>query len=180
LTTYLALLRGINVGGHKIIKMAALKELFESLGFADVRTYIQSGNVIFRSKEGGKQLRPKLQKELKATFGFDVAVVIRTAEEMGKIIASTPFSPDTLAEHESLYVALLGGTPTEDAIEDLLACRSDVDDFRLVGGEVYILLRQSSRQSLFSNSFLERKLGVPATTRNWNTIAKLAEMAAER
>jgi uncharacterized protein (DUF1697 family) len=178
--TYIALLRGINVGGHKLIKMADLKAMFESLGFANVRTFIQSGNVLFETKENGKQLRPKIQKEIKATFGFDVAVVIRTAAEMKKIIESSPFPADSLVEGESLYVALLGGTPTPDAIETLLECRSDVDDFRLVGGEVYILLRQSSRQSLFSNSFLERKLGVPATTRNWQTMTRLAALAGEK
>ena len=176
---YIALLRGINVGGHKVIKMADLKAMFESLGFANVRTFIQSGNVLFETKDNGKQLRPRIQKELKATFGFDVTVVIRTAAEMKKIIESSPFSADSLAEGETLHVALLAGTPTPDAVESLLDTRSDVDDFHLVGNEVYILLRQSSRQSLFSNSFLERKLGVAATTRNWQTMTKLAKQAGE-
>ena len=176
---HVALLRGINVGGHKIIKMDALKALFESLGLEQVRTYIQSGNVIFASKQDPKPLRPKIQKELRSVFGFEVTVVIRSAAEFQKIIDGSPFPADDLAEGETLYVALLAGTPEPAAIKKLLESRSDVDDFRLEGSEVYILLRQSIRQSLFSNSFLERKLGVAATTRNWQTMTRLAAIAAE-
>jgi len=175
-TTYIALLRGINVGGQKPIKMTELKQLFEAQGFGRVQTYIQSGNVVFTADRAEEPLRRQLEREIAAAFGFPVTVALRTAGELERLIAQCPFAVDALRDEESLYVSLLAAAPAQAGIDRLLARDSDVDELRLVGREVYLLLRQSIRLTLFTNAFLERTLGVPATARNWRTISKLAEL----
>jgi uncharacterized protein (DUF1697 family) len=176
-TTYIALLRGINVGGHKMIKMAELKGLFEALGFQGVQTYIQSGNVLFQSEEADvAALRGRIEKEIEARFGFQVPAILRTAAELQQVVADCPFTADKLAEGESLYVYFLAEMPPEAGVAKLLASQSDVDEYRLVGRDMYLLCRQSIRDSIFTNAFLEKRLGVPVTSRNWQVTAKLAEM----
>jgi uncharacterized protein (DUF1697 family) len=175
-TTYIALLRGINVGGQKPIKMTELKQLFEAQGLGQVQTYIQSGNVVFTADRAEEPLRRQLEREIAATFGFPVTVALRTADELERLIAECPFAADALRDGESLYVSLLADAPAQAGIDRLLARGSDVDELRLAGREVYLLLRQSIRLTLFTNAFLERTLGVPATARNWRTIGKLAEI----
>jgi uncharacterized protein (DUF1697 family) len=175
-TTYIALLRGINVGGQKPIKMAELKQLFEAQGFGRVQTYIQSGNVLFTADRAEGLLRRQLEREIAAAFGFPVTVAVRTADELERLIAQCPFAADALRDGESLYVSLLAEAPAQAGIDRLLARGSDVDELRLMGREVYLLLRQSIRLTLFTNAFLERTLGVPATARNWRTISKLADL----
>ncbi|WP_341280070.1 DUF1697 domain-containing protein [Paenibacillus sp. FSL H8-0537] len=175
---YIALLRGINVGGHKIIKMQDLQRMFEQLGVQQVKTYIQSGNVLFESDAPADQLRQQIQQEIMAVFGFDVPVVIRTNTELAAIVASSPFDADQLQAGENIYVALLADTPTEEGKQRLLACSSEVDDYRLHDSEVYIYCRQSVRKSMFSNNLLEKKLGVSATSRNWQTMNKLLSLTA--
>ena len=175
-TTYIALLRGINVGAQKPIKMTELKQLFEAQGFGRVQTYIQSGNVVFTADRAEEPLRRQLEREIAAAFGFPVSVALRTADELERLIAQCPFAADALRDEESLYVSLLAEAPAQAGIDRLLGRGSDVDELRLVGREVYLLLRQSIRLTLFTNAFLERTLGVPATARNWRTISKLGEL----
>jgi uncharacterized protein (DUF1697 family) len=175
-TTYIALLRGINVGGQKPIKMTELKQLFEAQGFGRVQTYIQSGNVVFTADRAEEPLRCQLEREIAAAFGFPVTLALRTADELERLITQGPFAADALRDEESLYVSLLAAAPAQAGIDRLLARGSDVDELRLVGREVYLLLRQSIRLTLFTNAFLERMLGVPATARNWRTISKLADL----
>lgn len=176
MTVYIALLRGINVSGQKLIKMVELKRMFEEMGFGKVPTYIQSGNVLFESEKKADVLRPQIEQRIEAVFGFQVTVAIRTLEEMERIVQHCPFPEKDLLEGEQLYISLLAETPDQKGIDRLLACSSEVDDYRIVGSEVHILLRQSIRKSMFNNNFLERKLGVPATTRNWQTTKKLVEL----
>ncbi|MEK8129108.1 DUF1697 domain-containing protein [Paenibacillus filicis] len=176
---YIALLRGINVSGQKLIKMTELKRMFEELGFSRVQTYIQSGNVLFESAEpqqGEEPLSKRIERGIEEVFGYQVPVVIRTLDELVHILANCPFPADTLAPGESLYAALLAESPSPEGIERLLACRSDIDDYHLAGDEVYILCRQGLGKSLFSNNFLEKKLKVAATTRNWQTMNKLVQL----
>ena len=178
-TAYVALLRGVNVGGHRPIKMPELKRLFEAMGFNRVRTYIQSGNVVFTSAdEPPEPLRQRIEREIAARFGFPVTVVLRTAAELERIIADCPFAASALAEGERLYVALLAEVPSPDGAERLRTCDRGNDEFRIMGREVYLLYRRSARDTLLTNAFLERTLGVAATTRNWRTMQTLAGMAS--
>jgi uncharacterized protein (DUF1697 family) len=174
---YLALLRGINVGGHRLVKMADLRAMFAALGFHEAQTYIQSGNVIFRATEAEEPLRERIERQIAATFGFPVAVVLRTADEMARAVANCPFMADALGDGESLYVALLADVPPAAGVERLLACATEPDEWRIVGREVYLLYRQHLRLSQLTNNLLESKIGIPATTRNWRTITTLAAMS---
>ncbi len=177
MTTYIALLRGINVGGHRLIKMADLRTMFEALGFGGVQTYIQSGNVVFQADEAEQPLRERIEQRIAATFGFAVTVALRTHDELAQVIADCPFAPDALPEGESLYVALLAEAPTPEGVERLLASKTTPDDFRMLGREVYLLYRRSMRESQLTNNLLESRLGVPATSRNWRTLTTLAAMS---
>ena len=179
MVTYIALLRGINVGGHRLIKMAHLKVLFEALGFGAVRTYIQSGNVIFQADEAEHEqpLRQRIEQEIVAVFGFSVVVALRTGDELARVIMNSPFAPDALLEGERLYVALLAETPALPCVERLLASQTAPDEFHVLGREVYLLYRQNMRATQLTNTLLESRLGVPATTRNWRTLTTLAAMS---
>src|SRR5258708_20996960 len=132
-TTYIGLLRGINVGGQKPIKMTELKQLFEAQGFGRVQTYIQSGNVVFTADRAEEPLRCQLEREIAAAFGFPVTVALRTADELERLIADCPFAADALRDEESLYVTLLAEAPVQSGIDRLLARGTDVVTLRRIG-----------------------------------------------
>lgn len=181
MTVYISLLRGINAGGKNIIKMADLKRVFESIGLCEVKTYIQSGNVLFKSNEAEEPLRNKIEHEIEVVFGIPVKVILRTATELEQIILNCPFSEEeiteaeTLSRVESLYVALLTDNPLEEKIECIDVYRSESDKYHIVGREVYLLFHHSIRNSKLANNL--HKLSVPTTVRNWKTLSKLAELA---
>ncbi|MFK9092055.1 DUF1697 domain-containing protein [Bacillus salipaludis] len=177
MTIYIALLRGINVGGHHKIKMVDLKSLLETMGLQKVKTYIQSGNVLFESEEEEKQLSHRLEAEISTTFGFPVPVVLRTSEEFEQIIRDCPFSTDTLKEGESVQIAFLADKPSEDCINHLGSYKTDMEEYSIEGKNVYLFFRQSIRDSKLAAQL--PKLGVPATVRNWKTVIKLGKMAKE-
>ena len=177
MTTYIALLRGINVGGHRLIKMADLRAMFVALGLGTVQTYIQSGNVVFQSDEAERPLREHIERQIAATFGFPVTVALRTHDKLARVISVCPFAPDAIAEGERLYVALLTETPASAGIERLAASKIEPDEFRVLGREVYLLYRQNMRESQLTNNLVESRLGVPATMRNWRTLTTLAAMS---
>ena len=175
---YIAMLRGINVSGQKIIKMEDLKKAFQAMHFERVTTYIQSGNVVFGapSAETG-ELQTRIKSRLLKTFGFDIPVVIRTADELEEVTKRNPFKKIDAAKGEHLYVSFLSDTPAKAAVGELKKVESDVDDIRPSGKEVYILCRKSYAKTIFSNSLIEKKLGVSSTTRNWNSVQKLLSIA---
>jgi uncharacterized protein (DUF1697 family) len=175
MTIYIALLRGINVGGHNKIKMADLKSLLEAMGLQKVKTYIQSGNVLFESQEEAKQLSRRIEDEINKKFGLTVPVVLRTAEEYERIIRNCPFATDDLKEGESVQIAFLAKEPSQEGINQLNSFKTDPDEFSINGKDVYLFFRQSIRDSKLAAQL--PKLGVPATVRNWNTVIKLDTMA---
>jgi uncharacterized protein (DUF1697 family) len=179
--TYIALLRGINVNGQKLIKMDHLRSIFESMQVRQVRTYIQSGNVLFEAEERSTdQVRQSIETKLKEELGYEVDVVVRTKSELERTIAQNPFGDMESPDDGKLYVSFLSKEPTAEALDVLASFQSDVDEYRADGREVYIRCRGQYGKSLFSNNFLEKKLGVTATTRNWQTVNKLASMAGSR
>lgn len=181
MTVYIALLRGINVGGKNIIKMADLKRAFESIGLCEVKTYIQSGNVLFKSNEGEESLCNKIENEIEAVFGIPVKIILRTSTELEKIILNCPFSKDevtkaeTLSEVESLYVALLSHNPLKENIEYIDVYRSESDKYHIEGRDIYLLFHHSIRNSKLANNL--NKLNVSTTVRNWKTLSKLTVLA---
>jgi uncharacterized protein (DUF1697 family) len=173
-TAYAALLRGINVGGNKQIAMPALKALFEELAFADVATYIQSGNVVFRAPRADASV---IEQRIAEVFGHEVTVILRTAAELAAVAKSNPFlSPD--ANVKQLYVAYLDRKPPVEAAERLDPGRSPGDRFSLRGRELYLDLGNGAGRTKLTLDYLERTLGVKGTARNWNTVLKLVELTS--
>lgn len=171
MTIYIALLRGINVGGHKIIKMADLKQMFESIELKQVKTYIQSGNIVFKSEENIKFLKERIQSEIKNVFSFDVPVMLRTNDEFINIIKGCPYDADSLVEGESIHVAFLANELSEKEKDQLLMQKNESEDCYIDENVVYLFFKNSIRNSKLMNQF--QKLYTPATVRNWRTVNKL-------
>lgn len=172
------MLRGINVSGQKMTSMIKLKGLYESLGFKDVQTYIQSGNVIFRCPAADPlKLKARIEKGIKKVFGFDAPVFMRTREDFQKLIKKTPYSKKDISR---LYVSFLSEVPPELPIEELESVKDTSEEFVISGREIYLFLPNGAGKTKLSNTFLEKKLKVGATTRNWNTVVRLFEMSGEK
>jgi uncharacterized protein (DUF1697 family) len=170
---YVAFLRAINVGGHTV-KMDHLRRLFEAMGFANVETFIGSGNVIFDAAEPDKKaLERQIEESLQAALGYEVATFIRTTAELGEIVRYQPFKePD--ADSYNLYIAFLAEPPGEATQHKLLSFTTEIDEFHVNGREVYWLCRKRMSESQFSGALLEKTLGLPATMRNSTTVKKMA------
>jgi len=169
---YLAFLRAINVGGTSIIKMDELRKHFESFGLENVQTYIQTGNVIFETREKNtSKLEKKIESQLEKVLGYKVLIFLRTIQEVVSIANESPFEPK---ENETVHISFLGEKPGAAAGKKLLTYNSDADEFIVKGREVYNL-RHDRDASIFSNQFIEKVLGIPATTRNLTTIKKISE-----
>ena len=178
--TYISILRGINVSGHKKIEMAGLKALYEALNFKDVVTYIQSGNVIFKAgdKAANIQLSEKIGKAIFEEFNFEVPVIIRTRFEIEKIISANPFLQQSDIHVEKLHITFLSEVPEEERSKKIVSLNYPPDKFIIQNKEVYLYVPGSYGNTRLSNNFFESKLKVSATTRNWKTVNKLLELAA--
>ncbi len=175
--TYIALLRGINVGGHRSLKMSELINSMLSLGFEKVNTLIQSGNVIFCSAiSDNNQLERMIENKIKLEYGFDVPVIIKSLPELKNIIENNPFETETPEAIKQLYITFLKTPPTMELFDKFSAIAFAPDKFLVRNDVVYGLIFQSYAHTKFNNSFIEKKLNILATTRNWNTILKLAVM----
>ncbi len=177
MAVYIALLRSVNVGGRSL-PSADLRALFEGMGFAAVRTYIQSGNVLFEAAASPEALRPTIEQTLAAQLGFEVPVVLRTPAELRQVVAANPFS-DRGAEPKHVHVTFLAAAPDPAGTERLArdAQRHLPDECRLVGSEVYLHCPNGYGQTKLTPGFIESRLKVATTTRNWNTVVKLLELA---
>jgi uncharacterized protein (DUF1697 family) len=172
---YFAFLRAINVGGHTV-KMDHLRQLFESLGFSKVETFIASGNVIFESPSKNiTSLEKKIETELNKTFGYEVATFIRTGKEMESIASHQAFPQSVINSATAFNLAFLKEPLDEIQVSKLMALKTDIDDFSLNNREIYWLCRKKQSESTFSNAVLEKKLGVKSTLRGANTINKMVD-----
>ena len=168
---FIAFLRAINVGGHRV-KMDYLRQLFESLGFADVGTFIASGNVVFTTTaQNAKVLEKKIEEHLHAALGYEVVTFIRTADELAYIANYQPFGAAPLAVGASCNIGFLKDGLDEKSEQKLLSLRTESDDFHVHGREVYWLCRQRLSDSTFS---LEKILKLRATFRGANTVKRMA------
>jgi uncharacterized protein (DUF1697 family) len=169
---YVAFLRAINVGGHRIIKMEDLKRMFESFGLENVQTYIQSGNVIFESsKDDAASLETEIESQLEKAAGYKIQLFVRKMREVQSIANKSPF---TARADETVFVAFLNQRPDKKAGQALMLFKSEADDFAVKGREVYNL-RRDREKSVFSPNFIEKIFKAPATTRNLTTIKKITE-----
>jgi len=177
---YISLLRGINVGGHKRIKMDQLRASFEALGFESVKTYIQSGNVVFKSgKTSPAALSKKIEAKILKDFGFPVSVMTRTADELRNIVASNPFLKQGGIDPEKLHVMFLSEAPAPAALKELTAVTVSPDRCHCSGQEIYFYLPNGVSKSVLWNSPVDRILAVVTTTRNLKTVNSMHQMCQD-
>ena len=171
MTSYVALLRGINVGGHRRIAMADLRALFEDLGLGETRTHIQSGNVLFLSDRGAEALSPIIRDAITTAFGFEVPVMIRSRAELADVARAHPLRGPG-AEPTALMVAFLDRVTDANLDPETYL----PDRFALAGRHVYLRYANGSARSKLTNTTIEAKLGVICTIRSWPTVRKLAAL----
>jgi len=158
----ISMLRGVNVGGHNLIKMDALRALYESLKLKDPRTYVQSGNVVFSTKEVDLvKLSRRIEDALERSFGFRPVLILRTAAAMRNVIERNPFAARTGLEPGKFYVAFLAREPDPEAREKVLAIRADPEELKMDGQELYIYYPDGMGRSKLSHTVLERALKIP-------------------
>jgi uncharacterized protein (DUF1697 family) len=175
--TYIAMLRGINVSGQKLIKMERLRASLEALGFDEVRTYIQSGNVVFKAaKQSADGLAKKIADKILRDFGFPVPVLIRAADEMSAAVKANPFLKDAGNNESKLHVTFLSDNAPATAEKTLAVLAAKSERFKISGREIYLCFPDGYGSTKLSNSAIEKKLSVSATTRNWITVNVLLAM----
>jgi uncharacterized protein (DUF1697 family) len=177
--TYIALLRGINVSGHKIIKMELLRTVLSESSFHKVSTYIQSGNILFQSAHSDvKTIETEIAACIQTHFGFEVPVVVITPEALKTIIENNPYH-QKIVDPAQPYVAFLSETPAPTSLEILQKIDFGGDTFVNKDKALYLHYANSAANTKLSNAVIENKLKVTATSRNWKTVLKLMELAAQ-
>lgn len=176
----ISLLRGVNVVGKNQIKMDQLRALYEELGFADVRSYLQSGNVLFKTRERSlPRLTERIQGAIAERFGCNPVVILRTPEEMRTAIANSPFAERTDVSPSSHIVMFLAGTPDPAGRDRVSVMDTAGEELHLAERELYIHFRNGMGQSKLSTATIEKWLKTPGTARNWNTVTNLLAIAEE-
>lgn len=177
---FVAFLRGVNVGGHQKLPSAALKAVCESAGVTEVRTYLQSGNAVFRSASKSEgTVASAIRAELKKSTGLDVAVILRTPADLRRVVAENPFAEAAREQPGRLLVLFLAGPVTQRVRATLEKVRSPSEALAFGQDEVYAFFPDGAGRSKLADAFTPKKLGVECTARNWNTVNALLAMAAE-
>ena len=180
MTTYISILRGINVGGNKPIKMDALKALYENMNFNNVRTYIQSGNVVFtRIETDVKEIESRIAEEIANIYGFTVPVIVFTKDTLHMIINLNPFINDPSKDISFLHVTFLASTPQKYDLTTLEAKKGVGEEMHITHNAVYLYLPNGYAATKLNNNYFESKLKVDATTRNWRTAKELLNIASK-
>lgn len=175
--TYVAMLRGINVGSGRIVKMERLRGSFEALGFGGVRTYVQSGNVIFESDQKPQTgLSDKIEGKIQRDFGFTVPVLVKTSKKIAQIVSDNPLVKEKGIDHSKLHVTFLSHAPPKTAVKVLEPLATGRERFCILNREIYLYCPDGYGNTKLSNNAIEKRLSVVATTRNWRTVNALLEM----
>jgi uncharacterized protein (DUF1697 family) len=174
--TYIALFRGINVGGRNSIKMADLRSLLENIGLRDVQSYIQSGNVVFRTEEtDAGVLSEKIRNAIGENYEFTPDVMIISDEDFDKILAENPF-PEAESEASKLHIGFLDAEPEEPNLDGLQELKKDTEQYELKSRAFYLYAPDGiGRSKLYAKA--EKLIGVSMTSRNWRTVKKIQDMA---
>ncbi|TRX16501.1 DUF1697 domain-containing protein [Flavobacterium franklandianum] len=181
MTTHLALLRGINVSGHNMIKMEVLKSALEAVGFQNVQTYIQSGNVfVDTEKENAAAVGFKIKQEIFKAFGHEVPVVVIGKTDLEACFKNNPFLKEANLDIKKLYVAFISTTLRSDSLNDLKMSQVKPDEASIDSSRIYIKYDVGAGKTRFDQKYIEKKLSVTATIRNWNTVTQLLKMYEER
>jgi uncharacterized protein (DUF1697 family) len=183
-TTHIAMLRGINVSGHKLVKMDRLRESFEALGFGNVRTYVQSGNVVFDAKvaspaELPAKIAARIAARIARDFGFSVPVTVLTSDELGRVVKENPFLKEEGIDLSKLHVTFLSGLPPGAGLKKLSGVPAGPDRFHCRRTSVYLHCPEGYGTTKLSNNAIEKLLALGATTRNWKTVTTLHQMSLD-
>ncbi len=174
---YVALLRGVNVSGKRIVPMSRLKRILLDAGFHDVTTFLNSGNVVFRAWDADSTRAVALIEEvIEDEFGFHVKVLVLSIREVRQILGKCPFVEGTSGKSGKVYVTFLSSVPRPAAVAKLRLVSDETDEIAISGKAVYLLARRGYASTTFNNNFIERILQVEATTRNTNTLRKIVEL----
>jgi uncharacterized protein (DUF1697 family) len=176
---YIAFLRAVNVAGHAVIRMSDLATVFESAGCANVRTYVQSGNVVFDAPEkSAPALFTNLRAALASRLGKEPGIVFRTVDELERLVKNSPFNKLKTAQDVKLYVVFLSAKPERAPRLPLMSEKEAMEAMAIKGLHVFMVSRPTKKRSHgFPNAFIEQELGVSATSRNWNTVTKIVAFA---
>ena len=174
--TYIVLLRGINVGGHKKTPMAELRELLTKTGFSTVKTYIQSGNISLQSSDDGNEIESKVKDAIQSHFGFDVPVIARTRADLKRILDACPFSEE---KKENSYFVLLSDIPGSKLVDEVMKITYENEEFHIIDDCLYFYSSVGYGRTKFNMNSFEKKLNVKATSRNYKTMVKLMAMSSE-
>jgi uncharacterized protein (DUF1697 family) len=177
MNTYIVLLRGINVGGHKKVPMAELRELLSKSGFENVRTYIQSGNIILESSEDKRaQVEQTIHKLIQSYFGFEVPVIAKTRKELDVIFDACPFSKE---KKENSYFIMLNTIPNKELVDEVYKIIYKNEEFEIINDCLYFHSSIGYGNSKFNMNSFEKKLNVKATSRNYKTMLKLLSLSSD-
>ena len=178
--TYISMLRGINVSGHNLIKMDALRKLYENLGFQNVITYLQSGNVVFTGDEiDANELGQRISQQIEKYFGHEVPVIVLTQSKLKQIINNIPFLKDQNKDIAYLHVTFLSSQPDQYDPKIVEAKKQNEEGISFSDNAVYLYCPNGYGRTKLTNNFLEAKLKVGATTRNWKTTTELLKIAQQ-
>jgi uncharacterized protein (DUF1697 family) len=180
MTTYVVLLRGINVGGNKRMAMRDLRNALTTAGIEDPRTLLQSGNVVVNSSADMAALVDIVETTIQSTFGFQSTVIVRTADEIRDLLADHPFTAEQIEDGRFAHVGFCRDKPDRDGFEALQEAHEGSEELKLVGRELFVYYPDGSGRSKLTNSVIEKHLGTPTTSRNWNTVEKIGSMLEAR
>jgi uncharacterized protein (DUF1697 family) len=176
---YAALLRGINVGGNRKVAMADLRELLAGLGYDAVTTYLQSGNAVFSTSGSSPgALAAVIEERVAEKFGAPVRVLVRTGPELADVVGASPL-PDGPQNPSRFFVAFLSAAPDQAAVREIEAEEFGADRIWVSGAEAYLWCPKGAADTTLTHSFVEKRLGVTATARNWNTVTKLVSLTSD-
>jgi uncharacterized protein (DUF1697 family) len=178
MTVVISMLRGVNLASHNRIKMDDLRALYESLGLRGAQTYVQSGNVIFRTAAQDLiRLSKKIENAVEREFGFQSSVIVRTASELRDVVERNPFAHRSGIEPNRLLVNFLASHPSPEVRDQVLRIKTDPEELRIDGRELYIYFPNGMARPKMSWQVLERTLKIPGTSRNWNSVTKMLGIA---
>jgi uncharacterized protein (DUF1697 family) len=176
MTTHIALLRGVNVGNN-MLKMEHLRAMLADLGFADVRTYLQSGNALFSAAGAPTDLASMIERKVSAATRLPVSVIVRTPAQLRRLIAANPFAKEAGVASKTVHVTFLAGEASKAGIAAIGKLPAGVDRWHAAASEIYLCCPDGYARTKLNNTALERALGMRATTRNWKTVTALHAMA---
>ncbi|UUW07703.1 DUF1697 domain-containing protein [Flavobacterium plurextorum] len=179
MTTHLALLRGINVSGHNMMKMDALKIMLENIGFQNIRTYLQTGNVFVDSEEDASKVGFMIKQEIFKVFGHEVPTIVITKEDLELCFKNNPFLKEKDIDTKKLYVAFVSTQLKKENINDLKISQFKPDEASIDGNRIFIKYAVGAGKTRFDQKYIEKKLNITATIRNWNTVTNLLAMYSE-